>query len=108
MQGCELGLPGGQPGSGGMPGGHMASLLQCYCRRGRGVLGVHNRAQGVSRVVLAGGRGPQLSSSGTGAAAGLLLLSSVSPAGRSRAGLGLECLCLRMKGKTLWAEWGQH
>lgn len=53
------------------------------------------------------GWGPQLSSSGTGAAVGPLLFSSVSPAGRSRAGLGLECRCLRMKGKTLRAERGE-
>lgn len=53
------------------------------------------------------GRSPQLSSSGTGAAVRPLLFSSVSPAGRSRAGLGLECRCLRMKGKTLRVERGQ-
>lgn len=55
-----------------------------------------------------GGCGSQLSSSGTGAVEGLLLLSSASPAGRSRAGLGLECRCLRMKGKTLPVERGQN
>lgn len=53
------------------------------------------------------GRGSQLSSSGTGAVEGLLFLSSASPAGSSRAGLGLECRCLRMKGNTLRAERGQ-
>lgn len=92
----------------------MASLLLCYCRRvlrrGRGVLGrglrLSRRAPGQGAPMLVGV--PQLSSSGTGAAAGALLLSSVSPAGRNRAGLGLECRCLRMKGKTLWAERGQR
>lgn len=77
-------------------------------RWGRGVLGgglrPSQKVLGQGAPTLAGGWCPQLSSSGTGSAAGPLLLSSASPAGRSRAGLGLECRCLRMKGKTLWAE----
>lgn len=77
----------------------MASLLQCYCRQGPAAgLGVLGQGAPVS----------QLSSSGTGAVEGLLLLSSASPAGSSRAGLGLECRCLRMKGKTLRVERGQN
>lgn len=101
--GCERGLRRGQPGSGAA--GDMASLLQCYCRQGPAAgLGV----LGPGAPMSVGGCGSQLSSSGTGAVEGLLLLSSASPAGRSRAGLGLECRCLRMKGKTLRAERGQN
>lgn len=113
------GCSGAKPGPGGgvaRVGGvwllSFSATAGRVLRRGWGVLGRElrpsRRVLGQGAPTLEEDRGPQLSSSGTGAAAGPLLLSSASPAGRSRAGLGLECRCLRMKGKTLWAERGQH
>lgn len=98
-RGCSL-APGGLPGDIWLLSFSATAVLGGGLRPSR-------RVPGRGAPMSVGVRGPQLSSSGTGAAAGLLFFSSASAAaGRSRAGLGLECRCLRMKGKTLRAERG--
>lgn len=98
-RGCSL-APGGLPGDIWLLSFSATAVLGGGLRPSR-------RVPGRGAPMSVGVRGPQLSSSGTGAAAGLRFFSSASAAaGRSRAGLGLECRCLRMKGKTLRAERG--